>query len=394
MKIVALSTHSSGGGAFVAASNLVSAINKQVGYQAQIVSLDIGNSIVDKIRFLLNIILDRSLKKLFIRTTNPIFHSSGIFGKYTAKKIDAYGADLVVVHWFSNGLISTSQLAKLKSPYVLHIHDSWLVCGFEHHPNNSVFSNNLFDRWLSSSKRKVIANAKGIIFPSLWQQSIFLRKGHIKPLTKVIPNVVPFCAMPREVDPTFNQKKEVFVGIVAHRIFNNVAKGGIELENIMRLLNAMLNKCNLFVSFNIVGKLSRNIPTVCLNLENIRINELGTIEHTLMPEFFTGIDLFLNPSRFENLSTTNIEACSFGKPIVCFDVGGNSEMVIDQVSGFLCQPSDCEEVASRLFQLITNIQMRNAFSAQSLSLFESKFSKTITIRNTLDFYSEALQNDS
>lgn len=388
MKVIILSTHSAGGGAFVAASNLVDVLNEEIGYQARLVSLNIGDSLKDKIRFLFSSIFDRVLRKAFIRPTNSIFHSSGIFGKYSAEKIDAFEADLVVVHWFSNGLISPTQLAKIKTPYVLHIHDSWLVCGFEHHPSGSLFSNNIFDKWLYNSKREVIENAKGIIFPSLWQQSIFLGRGHIKAPIKVIPNIVPFPSRKHGSRSIHNSINEIVIGVVAHRVFNNVAKGGLELVNILEHLNEKLEKSSYSVVINIVGKCSRNIPPISLRLKNIRVQEMGPVDHSLMTEFFESIDLFLNPSRFENLSTTNIEACSFGNPIVCFDVGGNSEIVRDGVNGFLCEPFNCKDVSQHLFELVTNVKMRKSFSQESISIFENKFSSERVLTKTLKFYNE------
>ncbi|NQZ87042.1 MAG: glycosyltransferase family 4 protein [Colwellia sp.] len=390
MNIVILSTHTKGGGAFVAASNLANALNEYEGFKANIVSLNIDSSVIDKIRFLFCSILDRLVKVFLIKPINPIFHSSGVMGKYSSNEINKLGADLVIVHWFSNGLITPKQLSQINSPYVLHIHDSWLVCGFEHHSNEGFFSNNIFDRWLRKSKHEVIKNAKGIVFPSAWQRDVFFDRLTFIPKSQVTPNIVPFS--PTNIIKDKNKLDNVVIGIVAHRIFENKAKGGEELIQTLQILNDKLIEYCLKVTFVIVGKKSRKMPQNCSNLSNIKINEIGVLRHNEMNLFFEGIDVFLNPSRFENLSTTNIEACSFGKPIICFDVGGNSSMVTDNFNGYLCKTYNCSSMSQGLFTLITNAERRKVFSRNSLLIFTSKFSSSIVLKQTISFYSECMLN--
>lgn len=52
-------------------------------------------------------------------------------------------------------------------------------------------------------------------------------------------------------------------------------------------------------------------------------------------DLYHHMDIFALPSEEEGLSLVLIEAGTFGVPAVAFDVGGNAEVVIDSVTGFI-----------------------------------------------------------
>ena len=72
-------------------------------------------------------------------------------------------------------------------------------------------------------------------------------------------------------------------------------------------------------------------------LKNIKFTFLGNLKNNEVIEYYTSnsVDLFLNVSSTEGLPVSIMEAISFGIPIVATNVGGTSEIVIEDFTGKL-----------------------------------------------------------
>jgi glycosyltransferase involved in cell wall biosynthesis len=68
-------------------------------------------------------------------------------------------------------------------------------------------------------------------------------------------------------------------------------------------------------------------------------------------EIMQAADAFVMSSKFEGLPLVLIEAHASGLPIVATHVGGNSEVVLDGESGFLCQQCNPAALAKAMLQL-------------------------------------------
>ena len=88
------------------------------------------------------------------------------------------------------------------------------------------------------------------------------------------------------------------------------------------------------------------------------IRELKICEHVHLlglrqdvPKVLAGADILLLTSISEGIPLTLIEGMAARLPIVSTDVGGVSEIVGDQVHGFLCPAKDSDALAERLVRL-------------------------------------------
>ena len=90
-------------------------------------------------------------------------------------------------------------------------------------------------------------------------------------------------------------------------------------------------------------------------------------------EFFPKIDYFVFPSRFEGLSNAMLEAAQHGKPILCYDVASNSEIVEHGISGYLVEPFDIEKLGSDLIELHNNPELYADMQRAGQAILRDKF---------------------
>ncbi|MDP3034265.1 MAG: glycosyltransferase family 4 protein [Methanobacteriaceae archaeon] len=72
-----------------------------------------------------------------------------------------------------------------------------------------------------------------------------------------------------------------------------------------------------------------------------------------IPEILNITDIFVNPSHYEGLPTSVLEAASVGVPIVATNVGGTKEMFIKEM-GYLVDEKDPNGLASSIKKIIEN----------------------------------------
>ena len=90
---------------------------------------------------------------------------------------------------------------------------------------------------------------------------------------------------------------------------------------------------------------------------------LGIADSVAFPGLVTGeakaallarARVFVSSSRREPFANANLEAMAAGRPIVATRVGGNVEMMEDEVSGLLVEPEDPEGLAKAILRLLEN----------------------------------------
>ncbi len=109
------------------------------------------------------------------------------------------------------------------------------------------------------------------------------------------------------------------------------------------------------------------------------INQAGVAEMIWLagsqeniPELMREMDLFVLPSKAEGISNTILEAMASGLPVVATDVGGNSQLVEEGVTGALVPKEDSTAIAKALFRY---------FEQPELITTQSKASRQRAVEN-------------
>jgi glycosyltransferase involved in cell wall biosynthesis len=95
-----------------------------------------------------------------------------------------------------------------------------------------------------------------------------------------------------------------------------------------------------------------------------------------VPALLGALDLLVLPSLWEGLPLAILEAMAARLPVVATDVGGNSEAVVDGVTGLLVPPGDVPALSRAIRQLATDgaqrRQMGQAGYERALRLFSAQ----------------------
>lgn len=91
-------------------------------------------------------------------------------------------------------------------------------------------------------------------------------------------------------------------------------------------------------------------------------------------------DVFIHPTYHEGFSVALVEASMLGLPIIATSVGGNVEIIEDNVTGLLVKARDSQELATAMYDLWKNkaLRMRISNAARQQYLDRFQFDRIVT----------------
>ncbi len=124
-----------------------------------------------------------------------------------------------------------------------------------------------------------------------------------------------------------------------------------------------------------------------LGIEKI-IHFLGEVENG--KKLLSGADVFLFPSRTENLPFAVLEAGFSGLPIIATSVGGIPEIIKDMQNGILVHPKNPKEIAEGIMYILDHKEKQKEFGEAIKQTVQNFFSLEKMLSQTLGLYSKLL----
>jgi glycosyltransferase involved in cell wall biosynthesis len=112
------------------------------------------------------------------------------------------------------------------------------------------------------------------------------------------------------------------------------------------------------------------------NLTNVSL--LGFV--TDVPAFIADLDIYFQPSLWEGLCITVLEAMATRLPVVGSDVGGIGRNIEDGESGYLYEPDDVDGFVSGIERLRTNPGLRQRFGDHGREIVGESFTQDVLVR--------------
>lgn len=131
-------------------------------------------------------------------------------------------------------------------------------------------------------------------------------------------------------------------------------------------------------------------PAGVFSHEGVQIRELGEISPEQLAAVYSGADVFVAPSREDNLPNTIIEALACGTPAAAFAIGGIPEIIAHGRDGVLAEPFSVEQLADGIRQLLADAARLTEARIAARKKAETEFSIPVMTRRYVALYERIL----
>jgi glycosyltransferase involved in cell wall biosynthesis len=309
--------------------------------------------------------------------------------------------DIVHLHW-TPGVLSNktiSLLAKNGRGCVWTLHDMWPFTGGCHHAGDcrgfitgcencpqvrNAFNTKVTQAFREKSRIFGVDSSAILVSPSEWlakqaAESQMLKDSKIY----TIPNPVD-CGLfspgdKRSARNIFEISDDIFV------IGCSAANLNDPMKNIKAIIDGVAILQSQFPSKEIQ---ILAVGDGGLESRNVKVQTTGLIRTPgRMVEAYRAMDIFVSTSLSENFPMTLVEAAAVGVPVVCLNIGGMPEIVINGDSGRVLDSTD--DLPNVLTELLSSVSERQKMASNARTLALSQFDLPKVLKKYAEVYSVA-----
>lgn len=347
------------------------------------------------------------LAKRGFSTGNPTWHSyawpdTGLGNEL--EQLHKQGqADIVHLHWLGNSTLSIEEIGHLTMPLVWSLHDQWAFCGAEHYTSpprvgEAESSDKRYEigytktsrpahesgpdlnRRIWKRKNRAWRSPIHIVAPSNWMAECARSSALMNewPIT-----VIPYPINLETWSPFDQRQARTILKLPLDRpliLFGAVGgtadsrKGAdLLLKSLQRLRSKVAGTSLEQLELVVFGQGSPVNPTQM----GFPIHYSGRLHDDIsLRLLYAAADVFVIPSRQDNLPNTGLEAQACGTPVVAFRTGGLVDIVDDRTTGALAEPFDPENMANALRWVLEDTnrwqQLRDAARRRAENLWNPR----------------------
>lgn len=401
MKIVSASTKDYGGGAYIGAYRQFKAL-QTLGADVSLVVLKSSRrekKILEEKNAFFRAYNDffvkkiDALPKIFADKLNRKDKALTFAPNRTVGRINRLNPDIIQIHNFNEGLFRLEDLAKLNAPIVWTLHDSWGLGGADHLPKEDDRRYILgFDKsagfdlneWVFKRKLKTFGKIKNltVVVPSSWlynkaKKSLIFKDRKIVKIPNAIDTqiFVPQDKVKARKSLRLPQNK-LLVGFGALAGSDNKNKG-FDL-----LVKSLTHLAKIYsyeeVELVIFGDQKNN-----LNLP-FRAHFLGNIfKEQKLAKIYASLDVFVVPSRLENLPYAVMESMASNCPVVGFKVGGMPDLLPEYA---MAKPFNAKDLAQKIQKFLEDTKLKKSFQKYASAKVSKEFNYKVVGKKYLDLY--------
>jgi glycosyltransferase involved in cell wall biosynthesis len=167
---------------------------------------------------------------------------------------------------------------------------------------------------------------------------------------------------------------------------NNARKGGDLLLKALQSLPESLKAETVLLTLGNGGEaILEAVGMPNLNLGYVSSDRLKAIA-------YSAADLFIFPTRADNLPLVLQESMACGTPMVSFKVGGVLDLVRPGVTGYLAQPEDPQDFSSGIMQLLEDKHLRESMRQTCRAIALEEYPVELQAQRYIQLYRQVLQN--
>ena len=168
---------------------------------------------------------------------------------------------------------------------------------------------------------------------------------------------------------------------------NDVRKGFQYLLPALQHLSA--NDLENRIEVVVFGAKSSSMET----LMGLKVHYIGTLRDEISISLvYAACDVFVAPSREDNLPNTVVEAMCCGIPCVAFNVGGLTDLIVHEKTGYLAKPFSIEDLAKGISWVIDSKERKAILSANSRRRAVTNYDIHRTVDLHLELYNKSLHD--
>jgi len=209
----------------------------------------------------------------------------------------------------------------------------------------------------------------------------YLRKKKIKTRIDVVPNGIDV-----KIFKQLNRQKcRKKFGVQSDKVIGYCGRIGYEkhLEDLINIAPSFEGE--ILIAGD--GPAVEFYKNMAKKYANVRF--LDFIEQKKLPEFYSCLDVFINPSTVETLSLVSIEAMACGVPNVAADALALKETIENGKTGFLYRPGNKEELLKKIKKVYENREKlaKNCKKRAKLCTYEK------AAKRLLELYEEIYESE-
>jgi len=190
-----------------------------------------------------------------------------------------------------------------------------------------------------------------------------------------VPNAIDISSLETNVDKRYS-KQIIFAGRLSHE------KG---IDSLISISQKLTDDIHLIILG--AGPEEKKINDLVKNHKNIHFFGYKNKNQTI--SLIRGSDILIHPSLHEGISSTVLEAMACKTAIIASDVGGNKELIENNVNGITIKPHNIDSFVEQIMNLFDNEQLRKLLVDNAVKTVE-KYSWNKIGNLYLDVYQSVL----
>lgn len=122
----------------------------------------------------------------------------------------------------------------------------------------------------------------------------------------------------------------------------------------------------------------------------LHVSYTGSVPYSEIQTHINAATVCIFPSFAEALPVSWIEAMSLQKSIVASNIGWATDVIDDEINGFLVDPKEHALYANKINELLQNASLRQEFGIAAREKAIAKFSIAVVAKQNMDFYKNVI----
>jgi glycosyltransferase involved in cell wall biosynthesis len=321
-------------------------------------------------------------------------------------QVEQFSPHIINLHDITLGYIQIETLAKFKQPLVWTLHDMWAFTGGCHYSNGC-------DRYQESCGACPQLNSQRD-----WDLSRWIWQRKTKNWHKLNLTIVTLSQWMTDCVKKSSLLQDFPVEMIAN---------GLDLERFKPIDKSLAKKILglpqekqiiLFGAMNATSDRRKGFQELYPALKNlnqkkwqdrIQLIVFGASQPQNPPKFgfptqylgklhddvtlslvYSAADVFVTPSKEDNLPNTVLESLACGTPCVAFKIGGMPDLIEHQKNGYLAQPFDTTDLARGIQWVLEDSSRSAQLGDRARKKAETEFNQIIQSQRYLSLFNKIL----